>query len=378
MAYLKQRGNNWYAVWKDGARKIVKATGIPVKGKKEERLALQTALAMEAAAKGTSSLTRALDAVRSAAEALGMSSTNPPIDEYLTQFKPAGGASNAQNFKRAISLFLDYLGAEKHMRIDRLSPARCRSYFLERLKQVAYGTAKINLAHLRCAFNAAVRDGMLDRNPFNSFKLAALAPANMPRAVKRLPFTPQELNTIITSFPAPYNELALASLLTGGQRIGDVCCLRWDSIDFTNKIIHLRTAKTGKEITAPIHPRLEQLLRQHKDNGSEYVFPDAQRKYSRSKGSVSVEFTMLLKAHGITTSSQGTHKAVAQKSFHSIRHTVVSLLRSSNRFTADTARDIVGHDSEEIERAYFTADYDSKAQGINYLFDSVTKSDNAQ
>jgi integrase len=379
MAFIKRRGNKWYAIWTQDGKRITKATGIEVRGKKEEKLAQQTAAAMEAAAKGNLQLTRALDSVRSAAEALGVVSANPIIQDYLTNFKPAGGESNARNFANAINTFLDYLGSAKLHRIDRLTPAMCRNYCIERLKQVSYGTAKHNLAHLRCAFNAAVRDGMIDRNPFNSFSLSSLAPASMPRAIKRLPFSTEEMYTIITKFPEPWPELALTSLLTGGQRLGDICCLQWKHINSENNTVSFNTKKTGKEIIVPIHPSLKQIFSKRQGNNSEYVFPEAARKYIRWKGGLSVEFTNLLKAYGILkTEDNEVHdnrKALSRKSFHSIRHTVVTLLRSSNQFTADITRQIVGHDSEEIERQYFTASTDSKAQGISYLFNTVTKSE---
>ena len=377
MAYLKKRGNKWYAVWHDNGKAIVKATGIPVKGKKEEKLALQTAESMEAAAKGNISLSRALDAVRSVAQTIGMSNAVPITIDYFSNHKPVGGESNQLNSRHAFKTFLDFLGCKKVLRLDRITPAICQDYCRHRLTQVSFGTAKHNVAHIKTVFKAAVRDGYLDRNPFDSFSLASLSSSCQRQAIKRLPFTPQELNTIISTFPSPWPELTLTSLLTGGQRLGDICCLKWASVNFTSNIIAFNTQKTGKEIIVPMHPQLRALFQQREGNGSEYIFPEAACRYTRSKGSLSVEFTTLLKAHCILTSDnsqgEGNRRPLSQKSFHSIRHTVVTLLRSSNAFSADIARQIVGHDSEEIERQYFTASNDTKAQGIDYLFNSVQK-----
>lgn len=377
MAYLKQRSNSWYAVWYQDRKKIVKSTGVPVKGKKEERLALQTANSMEAAAKGNLQLTRALDAVRSAAESMGMFTQMPLIQDFFKDYKSAGGDSNKSNFNRAASLFLDFLGSSKALRLDRLTPAMCRDFCTERLKQVSYGTVKHNYALLKAAVGSAVRDGILDRNPFSSFSLSSLAPTNKSKAMKRLPFTIEEMRTILSSFPPLWQELTLVSLLTGGQRLGDICLLQWQHVLPEQNIIMFNTQKTGKEIVVPIHPRLLGILKSHADNDSIYVFPQAASKYIRSKGCMSTEFTTLLKAHNIIASDDFVHtqggKTMARKSFHSIRHTVVTLLRSSTLFTADITRGIVGHDSEEIERQYFTMNLDSKSVGINYLFDVIQK-----
>lgn len=99
------------------------------------------------------------------------------------------------------------------------------------------------------------------------------------------------------------------------------------------------------------------------------LFPALRQKYRRSSGSVSVEFTALLRAFSIVAlpdkSAKGDRMQISNKSFHSIRHTVVSLLRSSNKVSPDLARAIVGHEGEAVERAYFTASMEDKRKGLD-------------
>ena len=78
----------------------------------------------------------------------------------------------------------------------------------------------------------------------------------------------------------------------------------------------------------------------------------------------------ILNEVGISDAKTGRRR-VSQKSFHSIRHTVVTMIRESNEFSADMAREIVGHDSEEVERLYFTPSLDSKRRGLEYLVNVV-------
>lgn len=380
MAYLKLRGNKWYAVWTHNGKKVVKATGIDATTKANKKLAQATADAMEAAAVGSVTLNKALDAVRLAADALGMGKSIPTVHDYLSNYKPAGGVKNASNHKRAIALFLDFLSDKKALRLDLLTPAICREFCQERLKQVSFATVDHNISLIKAALNTAVKDGIIDKNPFSAFSLPSLAPANQRAATKRLPFTPEEMHTIIHHFPYPWNQLALTSLLTGGQRLGDVCCLEWSSVDLQNNIITFNTNKTGKLISVPILPPLRNLLDSRYNESEQYVFPDIAQRYFRSQGALSVEFSSLLKLHGIVkpqpaTTQQGNRRPVSPKSFHSIRHTVVTLMRSSNQFTADFTRELVGHDSEEIERQYFTASIEAKGQGLTYLFNAITKSE---
>lgn len=377
MAWLKQRGNIWYAVWLEHGVKQVKTTKIPVKGNKERKFAQATAAAMEAASKGTLMLSSALDAVRMAAEAAGLGKSVPTIEEYFTGFEPSDNEHYCRNFKRSITIFLDSIGYERFNRLNTLRTDTCRSFVQQQLKRVSYETVKAYCRHIKTALNAAVRSGLLERSPFAPVQLSKLAHPRTIRSTKRKPFTPQELHRLINELPPPWNEMVLTSFLTGGQRLGDVACLRWDSVDFDNNCISFRTMKTGREITAPLLPELKTVLLARFTPGEEYVYPTMARRYNQSLGVLSKEFTLLLKTLGIINpdpeSLSGDRHQMAEKSFHSIRHTVVSLLRSSNFVSADLAREIVGHASEAVERAYFTPSDDDKKAGLAYLSERVQK-----
>lgn len=377
MSRLKKRGNTWFADFEVNGTRVVRTTGIKVGSNPEEtrKIAQSQADTMESVANGKMSLNAALDAVRACARVNGLACSAPSIKEYLTTiYKPRGGESNAANYHRAARVLLEYLGPLAQRPMDQLSVSECADFLADRLKVTSYGTVTLHKGLLSAAFNAAVADDIIAKNPFSYARLDRVAPKDMPRKTKRLPFTAQEMHTMLTQFASPWKELVAVSFLTGGQRIGDVCNLRWDSIDVAGGIISFGTQKTGHEIVCPIIAPLRAILKSLYTPGEEYVFPDLHAMYVRSNGSVSTAFTAMLRAHGIGTQetpSHGSNRRFSQKSFHSIRHTVVSMLRSSNRFSQDLARQIVGHDSEEVERQYFTADVSAKQQGIEYLFEQV-------
>lgn len=349
-------------------KKILKTTGIAVKNSSTKKMAQSIADALESAAKNKTTIDEAVDMVRKSASILGFSQTlRVSTYEFLTNYTPGGKEQSARNYKRACSRFFAFLGEDKVKPIDSLKPSKCEAFFKAECDRVSYGTALSYLTHLRAAFSSAVRDDIIRKNPFSAMNIRRMDVEK--NKTKRLPFTAEEMHTIMTTFPQRWKELVMTSFLTGGQRLGDCCTLKWDSVDLQNGIISFSTTKTGKQISAPIVAPLRALL-ESKERVSEYVFPEMARRYIK-KSTLSVEFTSLLRAHGILPESSipkiGDRRPVAQKSFHSIRHTVVSMLRSSCMFTADLTRDIVGHNSEAIERAYFTADEALKAQGLLYL-----------
>lgn len=372
MASLKQRSRTWYAVWYQEGKTIVKSTGVKCTSAKNKRLAQNTADAMEATAKGRASLHKALDSVRAAAEVNGMAEHMPTIREFLTAYKPRGSSSHISNAKRGIRIFCDYLGAASARRLDTLTAGQCREFLNAQMKRVSYGTAKNYKGYITSALNRALEDNLIPRNPMGTIRMSAQD--SKYGSIKRLPFTREELNTIFTKFPSPWRELAMTSFLTGGQRMGDICLLKWESIDFHHNRIHFRTMKTGKEIVAPIIPELRDLLVKNQ-NDSEYVYPSMAQKYQRSPGSLSTNFSALLKTFGIIEDAPSATKferrTIARKSFHSLRHSVVSLLRTDSRFTPDLVREVVGHDSESIERGYYTADQNSKAAALSYLYSQI-------
>ncbi len=392
MAGLTQRNGMWYATWKNqNGITEKKSTKVPIKGKagvsakQSKAYAQQVADSMERLAKGQTTYATAADALRSVAQASGMGGKMPTVREYLTDFQGQAGAKTESNRRRAFKAFLEWMDKRADMRLDMLTKADMLAYLRHALTLVSVGTVGLFRTNLSAAFNKAVDDELLVRSPMPvNLNLAKLAREVNPELgrdkIKRLPFTAEELRILVTQFPAPWRDMSLVAVMTGGQRLGDVCSLRWDFIDFASDCLSFTTGKTDKDMDIPLHPTLrERLLTIRAEQGvqEEYVFPHMAQRYMRGDASISTEFTSLLKAWGIVkvdtekAALKGKRKNVSPKSFHSFRHSVVSVLRSDKRITQDLSRAIVGHDSEEIERAYYTASQADKMRGLDVIAQTI-------
>lgn len=380
MSWIEERKGRscWIACYKIGGKKIAKSTNVPLKqegktAKQLRKLAEEVAQAMEDAAMKAAPVHKIMDAVRLSAERAGMGDKMPTVREYLTSFTGQAGEKTERNRQRAFKVFLDYLGEGADMRLDMLTKDIVRGFIRHALKDVSAGTVGLYRSNLAAAFNRAMDDDLIARSPMPRINMSKEAAAVNPSLgrdkLKRLPFTPEELNTIFEHFPSPWREMAVVSYFTGGQRLGDVCCLRWDSVDFKKGIVSFNTQKTGHEITCQMIPRLRAVLEQQYklQGGTEaYVFPNMARRYKFANGPVSSEFTSLLKAWGIVKPApdkvalQGRRRSVSEKSFHSFRHSFVSITRSDKSITPDMVRDVVGHESEEVERGYYHASLESQ------------------
>jgi integrase len=178
----------------------------------------------------------------------------------------------------------------------------------------------------------------------------------------RRPFTTSEIQRVISVADAAWKSLILFGLYTG-QRLADIATLTWDHVDLSRNEIRLRTRKTAKRLTIPIAAP----LRTHLDSlavagerGSP-IHPRAfgtMRRQGKS-GNLSNQFSdILAKAwlrqkapHRSTHKGRGARRTSYELSFHSLRHTAVSLLKDAGIPEA-AVMELVGHDSKQMSAHY--------------------------
>ena len=401
MATIYKRKNTWFARWTgpDG-RSVSQTTKVKVvplvkpKGmtaaqcaKQQQILARERAEILESVAKGITPVSKGKEAVEAVAARYGLAPAVPSTEDYLLNFPPQASPKSEQQRQKAFCCFLKWLGPQKaKLPLNRITPEDISGYFLWLLlhKKLKTKTVVRRRQNLSCAFNRAINaDHCITVNPVRAVNLKQLMKVHGIKAEKtrRKPFTPAEMATIITRASQPYRDLAAVAFYAGGLRLGDTCLLRWDTIDFEQNKLFIVEEKTDNPHEVPLLRELREILQARKaqQQGNEvYVFPDMACQYKRAGGLVSMAFLAELRALGIkthaelTTPLQGRRRRVAIKCFHSIRHTVVSFARSCKEFTADMVRDTVGHDSEEIEREYFSAEEESKRAVLEAVAACIT------
>lgn len=378
MAGVIKRKNTWYATWTgfDG-RTVMRSTKIKVvsAGKTEKqtrKLAKETAEAMEQVAKGITPVDKAKEAIDGIAVLCGLAKPVPTIEEYLHNFPALYKPKTEQQRQKCFRCFLEWLGKDAKLPITRITEEHIRGYLVWLLQNYRTRTVDRRREHLACAFNRAVNiDRHLTHNPMKAVKLDRLMNSIGAKddSVAREPFTADELKTILNRFPQPYCDLAAASFYTGGLRLGDVCMLRWDDVNFEQNSIAVREQKTDNPRLIHLLPQLRErlLARKEQVGGGEYVFPETAAQYERASGVISTDFTHLLTTFGIKTRKEektalkGRRRTITTKCFHSIRHSVVSWARSNPNLAPDVVRETVGHGSDDIEmKYYFTAEDKAK------------------
>lgn len=229
-------------------------------------------------------------------------------------------------------------------------------------------TANHKLKILRFALAAAVADGKLAANP-----AATVAPLRT-RATARREFRAAELETLLPTLPPDWKAMALLGLYTG-QRLSDLAGLSWSNLDLATGTMTLTTAKTGALVCLPLaQPALDAVLAlPSADRAAAPVFPAlaAMTQAGRSNA-----FRRLLVAVGLAvpmnpnhhkgTGGASTRRATAALSFHSLRHTATTWLKSAG-VSDSIARAIIGHNSAAVSQKYTHLDLATMRRAINTL-----------
>lgn len=244
--------------------------------------------------------------------------------------------------------------------------------------KVAAATTTTNanklLKYLRVGLGLAWKEGFLQDNP--AAKVDRLAKREG-EGVDRRPFTLDELKTILKHASGEWRGIILFGFYTG-QRLADIGSLLWSNIDTEKSVVRFVTGKTNRRMEIPIAPPLLAHLEimDAPDDTAAPLFPKAYPIATSEKGDsrLSHQFYDVLVSAGLakerkkdaTGMGRSRRRTPNEISFHSLRHTATSLLKSAG-VTEAVAMDIIGHDSEAISRHYTHIDDKAKRSALEKL-----------
>ncbi len=125
----------------------------------------------------------------------------------------------------------------------------------------------------------------------NPFRSVAVETSDGDKVFNREPLNAVEVERLLKA--ASEDRMAFDLIVTGlstGLRRGDVCRLRWESVDLHNGVLKLTTSKTRAELYLPIMPRLRTVLQgrlAEREENAEYVFPEAEQQLRTNPSGVS-------------------------------------------------------------------------------------------
>ena len=175
---------------------------------------------------------------------------------------------------------------------------------------------------------------------------------------RRREMTVEELARVYALLHGEMRLLFSVGIYTG-QRLGDCALLEWGQVDLIRRHIALiprKTArKTGRTVIIPLHANLLKMLLEFPPAARVgYVMPQCAAMYRKAAAALSEKFIRVFRAAGIETATDGAdgHRKRALVSFHSLRHTFVSLAANAGVPLA-VVQSIVGHSTVDMTRHYF-------------------------
>lgn len=200
-------------------------------------------------------------------------------------------------------------------------------------------------------WNVFKEEAGLEENIFESFKLRKIEES------KKRDLTIEELYKVFNYIKDDEDLLCLFSMgLYFGGRLIDMSCAKWESVNFSNgtfNYIPEKTKKYGRKISIKIKKSLYNLfLKKYNEKGnSEYILPSCAKGYRNN--------TLRKKIHkiflncGIETHKKENGRVISLVSFHSLRHTFISLSLNSGNMSSVLVQKLVGHSNLAQTEDYF-------------------------
>ena len=231
-------------------------------------------------------------------------------------------------------------------------------------------TYNSNLDVLRRVFRLICKD----QNPFAEFK-------KKPSVTEtRQAFTVEQLKQLWITLQSPdfhmlYKkemEILYKLALYTGARCGDLCLLKWSSVDLEHRLIQFvphKTANTSrKRVEIPMSDALHSTLREWPKT-DEYLLPQVADRYRRNPSGISHDTKRLIEAAGFQAVDKGDSRRIRNVSrlgFHAFRHSYVSML-IANGVNPLVVRDLVGHATVDMTARYTHVALETKQKAVGTL-----------
>ena len=308
-----------------------------------------------------------------------------PIEQIETAYfdhpdAPDISPEHRQNYRAVFKHLITFMTA-RNVRIvsdvtEQLAQEFLSYYWKRGISTKTYNSA---LDVVRRVFRVLCKD----RNPFADFKKKTDTPEC------RDSFTFEQLQQIWDVLKDPnYQMLHKDEMIVlyklaiyTGARKGDLCLLKWSSVDLSQQIISFTPHKTSKSsrkrVMIPMSQVLFDALKELPKN-CEYVLPQVALRYQANPGGISRDTKKLLLAAGITPTDEGDSRrvrAVSRLGFHSFRHFHISQL-IANGVNPLVVRDLVGHTTVDMTARYTHVALETKQQAVSSLMIPTFNDDN--
>lgn len=273
------------------------------------------------------------------------------IDDWMTHWlemkQRVRAGKTMDRYRQVIRDFVKSLGSRASLGLTHLTPRDILTYrdSIVAAKKTAR-TANLSVKVVSAALNTATKQSYIPSNP-------ATAVESLPvKSEERGTFTAAQMSKLLRAAEGDWRGAILLAYYTGA-RLGDVANMRWEVIDWRNKLIRFTPSKTKKPVTIPLHPQLERHLLKFAGIGKAAMFPSLAGKGTGGRFGLSGRFAAIMKKakiEGKQTQASGG-RTLSSLSFHSLRHSFNSAMANAG-VSQEIRQKLTGHASAEMNTRY--------------------------
>jgi integrase len=279
--------------------------------------------------------------------------------EWLEEKQPSVALATYRFYRKAVEKILAHLGDRAEEPIIEITRTDLIEFRNTLAKEVSGTTVNHDMIAIRAIFRAARQLGYIAEDPAEFIKPVREFRERSLDSSRR-PFTIPELQALLDVADAEWQSMIKIGLYSGA-RLGDLALLRWVNVDLERSELRFETRKTGKRVFIPLVGALRAHMEQlhSSDDPRAFLHPRAAASMQRRNSSavVSLQFAELLELAGLRPVKDrqacraGARRSFSPLSFHSLRHTAVSLLKDAGIPQA-AVMELVGHSTAEMSALY--------------------------
>lgn len=360
MASVHQRPETkyWYAAWRgDDGRLNLRSTKL-TDHNKAMAMALEWERADRMAAQGNLVESQAREVLNDIMKRVGGDAIRAPaVSDFFKGWLTAKttakkSAGTITRYQGVVDDFLATIGPKAKLPVTSLVPRDVESFMAKRTRDgCSPVTIKLDVKIVRTVLNSARRQGLITTNPAEAVELPE------GESIERGTFTAAEVKMLIDTGEGEWPDLIRLAYFTG-QRLGDLCALRWDQVDLAAGVITFKPQKgrnKAKVVVVPVHLELQARLEAMAgiDRPQEYVLPHMSGLTVGGRHGLSEGFKLIVVKAGLDlgTVKGGGDRMVSKRSFHALRHSFVSALANAG-VEPELRMKLTGHTSEAIHGGY--------------------------
>lgn len=275
-------------------------------------------------------------------------------------------SNTTRGYSSSVTMMVEWMTNNKVKYANDITMKIAGEYLEHLADSVGAATYNIRLVLFKRIWKSLSGEHFMVKDAWESFKKKKV-PKGSRRTVTNI-----EIGKVIAKADTFDMKLLLTIGIYTGLRISDCALLKWSDIDMEHNIMKVIPIKTKKHMEAPIeipiHPTLMKMFNEalHNDDESGYVSKANADSYIN--GHLSGQVVELFKSCGIETSKKVNGKTKLICSFHSLRHTFVSMA-INNGMSPLLVQKIVGHSAVNMTEHYFHDNAAKAAEGINAMPD---------